>query len=119
MAIKTKFGDTEFQVGDTIGVHHTFKAGPSKKGEEGKAQSQVFEGIVMGIRGREENKTFTVRKISFDGVGVEKIWSLNNPSITKITVKKKGTARRAKLDYLRSRIGKLALKAGIRETAVK
>ena len=110
MAIKTKFGDTEFKVGDTIGVHHTFKAG-------GKAQTQVFEGIVMGIRGREENKTFTVRKISFDGVGVEKIWSLNNPSITKITVKKKGTARRAKLTYLRSRIGKMALKAGIRETS--
>ena len=112
MAIKTKFQETEFGVADTIRVHHSFKAG-------GKTQTQVFEGIVMGIRGRDENKTFTVRKISFDGVGVEKIWSLNNPSITKITVKKKGTARRAKLTYLRSRIGKLALKAGIRETAVK
>lgn len=110
MAIKTNFGETAFGVGDTIGVHHTFKAGD-------KIQTQVFEGIVMGIRGREENKTFTVRKISFDGVGVEKIWSLNNPSITKISVKKKGTARRAKLTYLRSRIGKLALKAGIRETS--
>src|SRR3990167_5338326 len=110
MAIKTKFQETEFSVGDTIGVHHTFKAGE-------KTQTQVFEGVVIGIRGRQENKSFTVRKISFDGIGVEKIWSLNNPSITKITVKKKGTTRRAKLTYLRSRIGKLALKAGIKETA--
>ena len=50
MAIKTKFQETEFGVGDTIGVHHSFKAGD-------KTQTQVFEGVVMGIRGREENKT--------------------------------------------------------------
>jgi large subunit ribosomal protein L19 len=110
MALSAKHNEITFTVADTVRVHHSFKAGD-------KIQTQVFEGVVMGIRGRLENKTFTVRKISFDGVGVEKIWSLNNPSITKITVKKKGTARRAKLTYLRSRIGKLALKAGIRETS--
>lgn len=103
MAIKAKHQETEFSVGDTIRVKHTFK-------DADKTLSQVFEGLVIGIKGREENKTFTVRKIASDAIGVEKIWPLSSPSIEKIEVKKTGNVRRAKLFYLRSRIGKEALK---------
>ena len=59
MAIKTTHNQTEFKVGDTIRVKHTFK-------EADKTLSQIFEGLVIGIKGRQENKTFTVRKISAD-----------------------------------------------------
>lgn len=103
MAIKATLNKTEFGVGDTVRVHHQFQSGD-------KMQKQVFEGLVIGIKGREENKSFTVRKISSDGIGVEKIWPLQSPSLTKITVKRKGKVRRAKLNYLRERIGKQALK---------
>lgn len=103
MAIKTKHNQTEFSVGDTIKVKHTFREGD-------KTLSQTFEGLVIAIKGRQENKTFTVRKISSDAIGVEKIWPVNSPSIEKIEVKKKGRVRRAKLYYLRDRKGKEALK---------
>lgn len=103
MAIKAAHQKTDFKVGDTIKVKHSFKEGD-------KTFSQTFEGLVIGIKGREENKTFTVRKIAKDAVGVEKIWSLNSPQIENITVSKQGNVRRAKLNYLRNRFGKLALK---------
>ncbi|MCL4397553.1 50S ribosomal protein L19 [Patescibacteria group bacterium] len=85
--------DIAFRVGDTIRV--------SQKIVEGeKTRLQVFEGIVLAIN--KTAKTFTVRKIS-DGVGVERIWSVDSPWIEKIEVKKKaGTMRRAKLYYLRN-----------------
>lgn len=88
--------DVEFFVGDTIRVTHNFQ-------EAGKERSQAFEGIVISIKGREENKSFTLRKISVDGVGVEKIFPVVSPIITKIVVKRKGHARRAKLYYLRNK----------------
>ena len=103
MSIKFTYQETEIHIGDTIKVTHQFLV-------DDKPQSQVFEGILIAISGREENKTFTVRKISADAVGVEKIWPVISPSITKIEVRKKGNARRAKLYYLRNRIGKEALK---------
>jgi large subunit ribosomal protein L19 len=106
MAIKTNFNETSFGVGDTVRVHHTFKSGD-------KLQTQVFEGVVIGIKGRADNKSFTVRKISFDGIGVEKIWPLKSPSLTKIELKREGKVRRAKLNYLRKRIGKGALKVKV------
>ncbi|MEK7622967.1 MAG: 50S ribosomal protein L19 [Patescibacteria group bacterium] len=108
MAIKFNFKETELHIGDTIKVTHQFLV-------DNKPQLQVFEGILIAISGREENKTFTVRKISADAVGVEKIWPVISPNITKIEVKKKGNARRAKLYFLRKRIGKEALK--IKEVA--
>ena len=103
MAISAKHDKTSFNVGDTIIVKHKFV-------EEGKTLSQTFVGIVISIKGRGKGKTFTVRKIAADSVGVEKIWPLHSPNITKITVRKKGNPRRAKLYYLRQRKGKLALR---------
>ncbi len=102
MAIQAKHQETKFSVGDTVRVKHQFFAGD-------KAQSQTFEGVVIAIKGRGIGRTFTVRKISADAVGVEKIWPLMGPNVLKITVKKPGKVRRAKLYYLRQRIGKLAL----------
>lgn len=96
MANRAKIGEVSFSVGDKVAV--------SQKIQEGdKIRSQIFEGIVIAIKGREENKTFTVRKIAGGGIGVERIWPLNSPWITKISVKKKGKVRRAKLYFLRKR----------------
>lgn len=103
MANQATFGRTEFSVGDTVAVHHKFK-------EANKERAQAFTGIVIAIRGHEPNKSFTVRKIASGGIGVERIWPLFCPSISKIVVKKKGKVRRAKLYYLRERVGKEALK---------
>lgn len=101
MAIAAKFAETNFSVGDTVRVTQQFKAGE-------KIQTQTFEGVVIAIKGRGEGKSFTVRKIGADGVGVEKIWPLFSPSLVRITVKKTGAARQAKLYYLRHRVGKSA-----------
>lgn len=95
--------ELNFRPGDTVRVHQKIKEG------EG-AKTQIFEGIVLGIRGRGENKSFTVRKIAVGGIGVERIWPVNSPSIEKVVVKRKGHVRRAKLYYLRKRTGKEALK---------
>lgn len=93
--ISVKYKDTDIHIGDTIRVH-------SKVVEGTKSRTQIFEGILISLRGRGDNKTFTVRKIGAGGIGVERIWPLNSNSITKIEVKKKGTKiRRAKLYYLR------------------
>jgi len=101
MANQAKFGETTFSVGDTVVVSQKIVEG-------GKTRIQNFEGIVIAIRGRGENKTFTVRKIAVGGIGVERIWPLNSPWITKITVKKGGRIRRAKLYYLRQKTTKKA-----------
>lgn len=95
MAIwKKEKNKATFRVGDTIQVHHTIVEGKKKR-------TVVFEGVVIAIKGREENKTFTVRKIGEAGIGIERIWPLNSPWLKKIVVKKKGKVRRAKLYYLR------------------
>jgi large subunit ribosomal protein L19 len=99
MANIAKWQKTKFQVGDTVRVHLKIK-------EEDKTRTQVFEGVVIAIRGRGENKSFTVRKIASGGIGVERIWPLISPWIKKIVVKKKGKVRRAKLHYLRKRVKK-------------
>ncbi|MGC9100218.1 MAG: 50S ribosomal protein L19 [Caldisericum sp.] len=87
-----------FNVGDTVRVHTIVKEG-------GKERVQVFEGIVIAKRGGGINETFTVRKVSY-GVGVERVFPLHSPLIKKIEVKRKGDVRRAKLYYLRERLGK-------------
>ncbi len=90
----------EFAPGDTIKVH--------VKVVEGKRQRiQVFEGAVIARRGFGLGETFTVRKLSF-GVGVERCFPINSPIIDKIEVKTQGDVRRAKLYYLRDRVGKSA-----------
>ena len=102
MAFKAQHQETKFSVGDIVRLKQQFFSG-------GKAQSQIFEGIVMGIKGRGVGRSITVRKIATDGVGVEKIWPLSSPNLLSLTVKKTGNVRRAKLYYLRQRIGKMAL----------
>lgn len=91
-----------FSVGDRIRVDAKVKEG-------GKERVQSFEGTVISLRGAGPAQTFTVRKISRDGVGIERIWPVDSPTIEKITVKKKGSVRRAKLYYLRKLTGKAAL----------
>ncbi len=102
MAIQTKWQNTSFRVGDNIAVHHKVKEGD-------KERVQIFQGIVMAIRGNGMGRNIIVRKIS-ESIGVERIWPIACPSITNIVLKKKGQVRRAKLYYLRNRQGKTALK---------
>jgi large subunit ribosomal protein L19 len=88
-------------VGDTIRVHQEISEGK-------KTRVQVFEGLVIAIKNRETGKSFTVRKIASNGVGVEKIFPMLMPSIKKIEVKRRGEVKRSKLYYLREKIGKAA-----------
>lgn len=87
-----------FNIGDTVDVY-------VKIVEEGKTRTQLFEGIVIAKRGSGLRSSFTVRKISF-GEGVERTFPLHSPSIEKIIVRKKGKVKKAKLYYLRKKIGK-------------
>lgn len=90
----------EFRVGDTVRVDY--------KIIEGKRERiQAFEGVVVAKRNGSISETFTVRKVS-SGVGVERIFPVNSPKIDKLTVIRKGKVRRAKLFYLRKRVGKAA-----------
>ena len=90
----------EFHVGDTVKVYGKIKEG-------NRERIQVFEGVVLKKQGGSNRATFTVRKIS-NGVGVEKTWPLHSPNVEKVEVVRKGKVRRAKLYYLRDRIGKAA-----------
>lgn len=90
----------EFRVGDTVRVHNMIKEG-------NRERIQIFEGIVLKRQGGSTRETFTVRKVS-NGVGVEKTWPLHSPAVAKIEVIRYGKARRAKLNFLRERVGKSA-----------
>jgi large subunit ribosomal protein L19 len=87
-----------FGVGDTVRVH-------TKVTEGDKERIQIFSGVVIGRRGHGLNSTFTVRRISY-GEGVERIFPVHSPRIDKVEIERKGSVRRAKLTYLRQRIGK-------------
>ncbi|NJM38534.1 MAG: 50S ribosomal protein L19 [Akkermansiaceae bacterium] len=91
----------EFNVGDTVKVH-------CRVIEGGKERIQIFAGLVIARGGSGVNAAFTVRKISY-GEGVERVFPLHTPRIAKIEVTNKGKVRRAKLHYLRERVGKRAL----------
>lgn len=80
----------------------------AKVKEGGKERVQGFEGTVISVRGRGASKTFTVRKIASGGIGVERIWPLNSPTITRIKVVKSRRQKRAKLYYMRGLSGKEA-----------
>ena len=99
-AAQMKQSVPEFRVGDTVKVSAKIKEG-------NRERIQVFEGTVIKRQGGSNRETFTVRKLS-NGVGVEKTWPLHSPFVEDITVVRRGKARRAKLFYLRSRVGKAA-----------
>ncbi|MBM7613637.1 50S ribosomal protein L19 [Alkaliphilus hydrothermalis] len=92
----------EFNTGDTVKVHVRIKEG-------NRERIQIFEGIVIKRQGGGIAETFTVRRISY-GVGVERTFPVNSPKIEKIEVAKRGKVRRARIYYLRDRIGKAAFK---------
>lgn len=102
--ISVKFGETDLHIGDTVRIN-------SNVVEGNKTRVQVFEGILIRLRGRGENRTFTVRKIGAGGIGVERTWPLDARSLVKIEVKKKTSGvRRSKLYYLRDLSGKEAVR---------
>jgi large subunit ribosomal protein L19 len=88
----------DFAVGDSVKVH-------TKVVEGDKERIQIFAGVVIGRRGRGLNSTFTVRRISY-GEGVERVFPVHSPRVEKVEVERKGSVRRAKLTYLRKRLGK-------------
>ena len=90
----------QFHVGDTVKVYGKIKEG-------NRERIQVFEGVVLKRQGGGNRETFTVRKTS-NGIGVEKTWPLHSPNVEKVEVVRRGKVRRAKLNYLRSRVGKAA-----------
>ena len=96
--LKAKIPD--LKVGNTVKVHVRIKEG-------NKERIQIFEGIIIKVQGAGVNKTFTVRKISY-GVGVEKTYLIHSPLVEKVELVRVGKARRAKLFYLRDRVGKSA-----------
>ena len=99
---------TKFNVGDSVRVHTIVKEGE-------KERVQIFTGIVIARKGTLINATFTVRRISY-GEGVERVFPIHSPRISKVEVETAGTARRAKLNYLRNRKGKSAM--AVREKRV-
>jgi len=103
MSLYLNYNQQIISVGDTIRVHQNIVEGEKKR-------LQVFEGIVIAIKGSGTGKTMTIRRIGAGSIGVEKIFPVNLPSIVKIEVKRKGQVKRSKLYYLRERIGKSATK---------
>ena len=90
----------EFHVGDTVKVYAKIKEG-------NRERIQVFEGTVLKRQGGAARETFTVRKTS-NGIGVEKTWPVHSPHVERVEVVRRGKVRRAKLNYLRQRVGKAA-----------
>ena len=99
-AAQLKADAPEFRVGDTVKVYGKIKEG-------NRERIQVFEGTVLKRQGGGARETFTVTKNS-NGIGVEKTWPLHSPNVEKVEVVRKGKVRRAKLNYLRDRVGKRA-----------
>ncbi|MBQ6603580.1 MAG: 50S ribosomal protein L19 [Eubacterium sp.] len=99
-AAQLKAETPKFNVGDTVRVHNRIKEGE-------KERVQIFEGIVIKRQGGSSRETFTVRKTS-NGIGVEKTWPIHSPNVVDVEVVRRGKVRRAKLNYLRERVGKAA-----------
>lgn len=99
-AAQLKASVETFNVGDTVKVYAKVKEG-------NRERTQVFEGTVLKRQNGGARETFTVRKFS-NGIGVEKTWPLHSPSVERIEVIRRGKVRRAKLTYLRDRVGKRA-----------
>lgn len=84
------------RVGDTVALHHSFKEGD-------KTKDQIFQGVLIAVKGVLHNTMFTIRKVGKDAIGIERIFPAISPFISKIEVVKKGTVRRAKLYFIRGR----------------
>jgi len=102
--------DSKFAVGDSVKVH-------TKVVEGDKERIQIFAGVVIGKRGHGLNETFSVRRISY-GEGVERVFPLHSPRVDKVEVERQGQVRRAKLTYLRKRLGKGATLVKEKESKV-
>src|SRR5881392_715185 len=99
----------KFAVGDSVRVH-------TKVVEGDKERIQIFTGVVIGRRGRGLNEMFTVRRISY-GEGVERVFPVHSPRVDRIEIERRGSVRRAKLTYLRKRIGKGAVAVKEKESS--
>ena len=102
MSLFLKIKDQDVKIGDEVELNTVYV-------DAGKEKKQKFQGIVIAVKNKGENKTFTVRKISNDGIGIERIFPANWPWLESIVVKKHNKVRRAKLYYMRDKIGKRAL----------
>jgi len=110
MAISADIKGTLVHVGDVVKVHQRILEGE-------KERIQIFEGIVISIRGRDENRSFTVRKIASAGIGVEKIFPIFSPWLAKIEIKKPfGRVRRGKLTYIRSKSIRQVAQISVQQT---
>ncbi len=107
-ATQMKEQPPEFRVGDTVKVYAKIKEG-------NRERIQVFEGTVLKRQNGGNRETFTVRKTS-NGIGVEKTWPLHSPNVEKVEIVRYGKVRRAKLNYLRNRVGK---RAKVKERVVR
>lgn len=112
MAANFIYNEQTINVGDQVRVHQEIIEGSKKR-------IQVFEGLVIAIKNRDINRTFTVRKIATNNVGVEKIFPVSMPTIKKIEVKRQGDVRRSKLYFLREKIGKAASRVKEKSTFEK
>lgn len=110
--VKAPLEIPSFRPGDTVKVGWEITEGD-------KTRVQNFTGVVIAKKGKEDYKTFTVRKIASGGVGVERIFPLFSPQLKELEIVKKGRPRRAKLYYLRKRVGKRALKVKERGANLK
>lgn len=102
MALSAVLGEQTFRVGDIVRIHQKIKE------EGGKIRIQIFEGMVIAIRGVGINKSFTVRRIGAGRVGIERIFPLHSPLIDRVEVSLRGAVRRAKLYYIRDKTAKEA-----------
>lgn len=101
MALSFTHTDSTVSVGDTVRVHQEISEGE-------KSRVQIFEGIVIAVKNAGAGKSFTVRRMGANGVGVERIYPLQMPGLKKVQVKTRGHVKRGKLYYLRDRVGKAA-----------
>ncbi len=112
MANQLVIKNTTVNVGDTVRVHQ-------KVSEGEKSRTQIFEGIIIAIQGSTSGTSFTVRRVGVAGVGIEKIIPVNTPDLVKVEIKSKGHVRRAKLYYLRNRVGKAATRVAEKKTVAQ
>ena len=111
MANSFSYKDQQFNVGDRLLIHQNIV-------EENKTRVQIFDGIVIAVKGRGDNCSFTIRRIASNNIGVERTFPVQSPVIKQIEVKSRGSVRRSKLYYLRNRTGRQAMRVKEKKTIV-